>query len=142
MHRLRRLVTIFVLALGALLAVWFAVWLLVAVFTASPGIDNDETLAMLHCQQLAYAANAYLNHPANPDHKLPTSIGDLTHPPWGGPSLYKGVAEKPLDPWGGSFRMEQRQMTDGTPCVIFWTVKPDGTRISQFGIGRLAEPGW
>jgi hypothetical protein len=130
------LVSTLVLATGSLLVVW----LLVAIFTASPGIDSKETVAMLACRDLAHAAEVYRDHPANSGHQIPTSVDDLIHPPWGGPSMYPKEAGEPRDPWGGSYRMEQPGMPDGTPGILVWTVKPDGMKISQFGIGRLAEP--
>jgi hypothetical protein len=113
---------------------------LFGVMSASPGIDAKASKSQLTCQELAFAADAYMNQPANPDHQLPTCVGDLIHPPWGGPSLYRHGAEEPRDPWGNPFRMEHRQMPDGSRYLLFWAAKPDGTRISQFGIGRTAEP--
>jgi general secretion pathway protein G len=106
-----------------------------------PGSDAGETKAVLICKNLAYAAEAYLDHPANTDRRLPDRVGDLFRPPWGGPSLYRDGAEEPLDPWDNPFRMEHRRTPDGTDYLLIWTAKPDGTKISQFGVGRMADPG-
>jgi hypothetical protein len=105
-----------------------------------PGVDAEVSKARLICAGLAMAADEYANHPANPDHRPPGRVGDLFHPPWGGPSLYRHSAEEPLDPWGSPFRMERRKMPNGGEGFVFWTAKPDGTRISQFGVGPSAEP--
>jgi hypothetical protein len=104
--------------------------------------DVHEMKVQLACKQLVFAAEAYRDHPANPGHQFPTGVADLIHPAWGGPSLDKYGEEEPHDPRGNPFRLEHRRTPDGTPSLVVWTAKPDGTRISQFGVGPLAEPRW
>jgi len=108
----------------------------------SPGMDADVMKTHLACKNLAAATELYQDHSANPDHRLPSRVGDLIHPPWGGPSLYRDATEEPLDPWGNPFRMDHSRTPDGTDYILVWTAKPDGTRITQFGIGPRAEPKW
>jgi general secretion pathway protein G len=104
--------------------------------------DGEVARSVILCKHLSDAVEAYVNHPANTDHRLPSRVADLIHPPWGGPSLYRDGAEEPLDPWGNPFRLEHRRTRDGEDVVLVWTAKPDGTKISQFGVGQSAEPRW
>jgi len=117
-----------------------AIFLFLVVVTATTDTDGKAIQTHLLCKELASAAEAYKDHPENPGRRLPSSLGDLFHPPWGGPSLYKYGAEEPRDSWENPFRTEPRQMPDGRDYLFVWTEKPDGTKISQFGVGLLAEP--
>jgi hypothetical protein len=129
-----------VLVLGT--AVAYVGLIVLAIYSYRPGIDVKETRSLFTCKDLAKAVDVYVDHPANTDHRLPGRVAELIHPPWGGPSLYRDGAEEPLDPWGNPFRLEHRRTLDGEDIVLVWTAKPDGTRISQFGVGQSAEPRW
>jgi hypothetical protein len=100
MRRLRWLGWSLLVAPGIL----FTLWCLAAVLFTSRGTDAKEMRALLACKELEVAAEAYRNHTANPDHQPPMSVGDVIHPPWGGPSLYRHGDEEPRDPWGNPFR--------------------------------------
>ena len=111
----------------------------VAVLRCRPGADTTVSHAQVVCKDLSDSVEAYIAHPSNRDHRLPSRLDDLFHPPWGGPSLYRGLAEEPRDAWGNPFQMERRQLSDGSEYILIWTVTPDGTTISQFGIGPNAQ---
>ena len=92
------------------------------------------------CKHLDQAIEQYIGHPANPRHELPDSLDDLDHPPWGGPSLHPlGDTSRP-DPWGKPYQMESATKSNGDKYIIVKTTAPDGTPISQFGIGPGAKP--
>jgi hypothetical protein len=105
---------------------------------ASP--DTKELKAHLGCQSLAYACEAYRDHERNEKHEFPRALGDLLHPPWGGSTFLKSGEADLVDPWGSQFQLEQREFADGTKFVLIRTKSPDGTPITQFGIGQNAEP--
>jgi hypothetical protein len=96
---------------------------------------------MLKCKALEQAAEAYHIHTENTKKEYPHSFDDLLQPPWGGPSLLKNGRDDLLDPWGNPFQMEVRTKSDGeTRYILITTVAPDGTPISQYGIGKKSEP--
>lgn len=106
------------------------------------GDDTMRGRAHFACGLLAQASEAYRDDPANPKHELPRTLNDLCQPPWGGPGFLKRGLADLHDPWGGPYQLEHRKTTDGRDYVLISTTAPDGTRISQFGFGRNAEPRW
>jgi hypothetical protein len=106
--------------------------------------ESKKELARLSCRWLSRALEEYANSPRNPGttkaERLPTSIVDLTKPPFGGPPFLKDALEAVTDPWNKPCQFEQRVRKDGTTYILIHTAAPDGTPISQFGIGPTATP--
>jgi|GEM_PF-1491986 len=108
--------------------------------------DAKKSKAQLGCQSIATAIEAYMNSPQNPgrdltdDQKMPSSPADLVQPPFGGPSFLRNGQQDILDPWGKQYQMQQHTRQDGTMYMLVTTVAPDGTQISQFGVGPNAIP--
>lgn len=55
--------------------------------------------------------------------------------PFGGSSFLRHGAEGLIDPWEKRYEMERQQKPDGTAFILVKTTAPDGTLITQFGIG-------
>ena len=53
--------------------------------------------------------------------------------------LKNGIADL-VDPWGKTYRLSFRRGGDDSESPLITTTAPDGTRMSQFGIGDAAEP--
>jgi general secretion pathway protein G len=102
--------------------------------------DARKSKAHLTASSLSQACEAYHINPANPDGSYPGSVQDLLHPPFGGSSYLKNGEQDLLDPWNRPFTLEQRTKSDNTVYILVWTTAPDGTKISNFGIGPKAEP--
>ena len=114
---------------------------ILAVLTASSsGSSSKVTKAHLGCQNLAQVSEAYREHEGNGKREFPRDLSDLHRPPWGGPSLLRHGEEELVDPWGNRYQIEQRRFSDGTEFILVRTTAPDGVPISQFGIGKNAEP--
>jgi hypothetical protein len=129
----------FLIRLTLPIALYIGVFWFVAV-SSSDGSDSKLIRAQLGCKHLGVVVEAYQQDPNNVDQRLPENIGDLSNPPWGGPSFHRDGEPEPLDPWGNQYRMEKKLRTDGTAYLFIWTESPDGVKISQFGIGDSAEP--
>ena len=106
-----------------------------ALFLTSRGVDSKQCESQLGCQSVATAFESYVEHSANARHELPTTLNDLAHPPFGGPAFLRNGEADLLDPWGKPYEMERRQWKDGAEFILVKTTAPDGTPISQFGIG-------
>ena len=104
--------------------------------------DAKKTKAHLGCKAVATAIESYTSNAANPTSTPPQQPGELIQPSFGGPSLLRNGEADLLDPWNKQYVFEQAQRTDGTEYVIVYTTAPDGTKISQFGIGPAATPTW
>jgi hypothetical protein len=78
----------------------------------------------------------------DPEGSPPNSLNELLQPPFGGPSLLEGGADSLIDPWGQQYQMRLDIRPDGTDYVLVYTITPDGTMISQYGIGERAMPKW
>ncbi len=104
--------------------------------------NAKKTKAHLGCKGLDTAIQAYIMNPANPGNSMPSQLTDLIQPQFGGQSLLKNGGQDLQDPWGHQYQTSMGQHNDGTQYVLVSTTAPDGTQISQFGIGPLAQPQW
>jgi hypothetical protein len=129
---------------------WVVVWLLVALLVGGwfllPGVQHThvkKSKAHLGAKALAMAIDVYVNNPSSMDIAFPTSLNDLLHSPaHEGRSLLRNGIGDLLDPWGQPYQMRRAQRADGREYAIVFTTAPDGTPISQFGIGEAATPKW
>lgn len=101
--------------------------------------EAKKTKAQLGCQQLATAIDFYIHSPSSQRSQLRT-LNELDQPPSGGPSLLRNGPADLLDPWGNPYQMELKKFADGREYYLITTTAPDGTPISQFGIGPNAAP--
>jgi hypothetical protein len=127
------------------LALWVALSLLLGIlggfviltaFSCDSGFDAKKCKAQLECQSLATAIEAYGNDPKNTKEELPRTPTDLVQPPWGGSSFLRDGERDLQDPWGNPYQFERVTRKDGTEYILVKTTTPDGTPISQFGIGE------
>jgi general secretion pathway protein G len=102
--------------------------------------DARKSRAHLAAQSLSQACEAYHINPANSDGTYPNSLQDLLTPPFGGSSYLKNGQQDLVTPWNQQFALEQKTKSDNTVYMLVWTTAPDGTKISNFGIGPKAEP--
>jgi len=89
---------------------------------------------------LAKAIKVYCELPDNKQGTLPTVPRDLPQPPWGGQTLLENGEADLIDPWGRPYEFEFRTLPDATRFILVRTTAPDGTPITQYGIGPNAEP--
>jgi general secretion pathway protein G len=101
--------------------------------------DARKNQALLRAQSLAQACESYNINPAN-DNGYPQSLNELLTPPFGGPSFLKNGVKDLQTPWNQPFNYEQRPRQDQTVVPYISTNAPDGTLISNFGIGDKATP--
>jgi hypothetical protein len=90
----------------------------------------------LHLRSLATKVEAYVMCEANKKHEFPSRPNDLVKPPFSGTSFLHDGERELIDLWGKPFQFERRRSADGTEYILIWTTAPDGTPISQFGIGE------
>ena len=102
--------------------------------------DTKRVAAMAGCKNIATAVEAFTTNPANPDGTIPRELGDLVRPPFGGPSFLRNGAADLLDPWGHPYTMSVRRRDNGAEYTLIGTTAPDGTPISQYGIGEESVP--
>jgi general secretion pathway protein G len=102
--------------------------------------EKRKACSHLGCRSVAMAVEAYIHNEANKNHEFPRTLDDLIHPPFGGPPFLRNGNEDLLDCWGKPYEMERVRKADGTEYVLVKTTAPDGTSISQFGIGPSAQP--
>src|SRR5687768_1103863 len=101
-------------------------------------LEEQKKSASEQCQQIAVVV-AYHNWPLGSEHPAPPTRVVLVHPVGGGPAFLRDGDAELLDPWGKPYRMESVRQSDGTVIILITTSAPDGTPISQFGIGRNAQ---
>lgn len=103
--------------------------------------DARKTRAHLGAKTLSTAIDTYIANVANGNNDPPSSLQDLLTPPFGGPSFLRNGSEDLKTPWNGQqYEMEQATRSDGTTYYLVWTKAPDGTEISNFGIGPQSRP--
>jgi general secretion pathway protein G len=104
--------------------------------------DARKSQAQLQCKGLSQAAEAYMIHPANTGGAQPT-LQDLATPSFGTSFLKNGQADL-NSPWptsSATYILEFRTARDGITLIPFvYITAPDGTQISQYGIGNNAQP--
>ena len=130
------------------------VWVGIAVcitliLLASVALDTakeKKRRAHEQCKQIAFAAHAYYWSPWSPgsaeDEALRyPSLHDLVQPRRGGPSYLQNGDADTIDPWGKPIQFQiQVDPDDRLISVFVSTTAPDGTPISQHGIGPNAAP--
>lgn len=102
--------------------------------------EAKRNTALLGCKSISIAVDAYRLSPSNPDGSLPSAPTDLVNPPFGGPSFLRNGQKDLLDPWGNPYQFKLQTRKDGVEVVLISTTAPDGTPISQHGIGEKATP--
>lgn len=126
--------------LGASILLLAVSGVILTVLTSQPSVGDRKSSAQLGCKSLETAIEAYIQDKANPKQEFPTTPNDLFEPLFGGtPFLRNGQADL-LDPWGKPYEFERARRFDGTEYILVKTTAPDGTPISQFGIGKNAKP--
>jgi general secretion pathway protein G len=106
--------------------------------------EAKKSKAQLGCQSLATAIEAYQMSASNSgvteQEKMPSGPQDLVTVPFGGPSFLRNGQTDTLDPWGKQYQFDQRTRPDNTMYILVHTTAPDGTPISQLGIGPNSQP--
>jgi general secretion pathway protein G len=107
--------------------------------------EARKSKAQLGCTTLDKAIKTYVMSSSNPgvteEEKLPTSPQDLVTPFGTNTSYLDNGPADTVDPWGKPYQFERRTRSDGqTMFILVHTTAPDGTPISQFGIGPNANP--
>lgn len=103
-----------------------------------------KELALAGCKRLAKAIEDYQTSDRNPgttaDERFPLDPNHLDKPPFGGPSFLPNGAADFFDPWGKPYQFQLRARADGTTYVLVFTLSPDATPISQFGMYEDSAP--
>ena len=109
--------------------------------------NHDKRRAHKQCKDIAMAVEAYTPSSASPGSIEEMrrwgqlTLKDLARPPHGGPSLLRNGDADLIDPWGKPFQLQLHHDEDGRiVSVLVSTTAPDGTPISQHGIGPDAAP--
>ncbi len=101
--------------------------------------EAKKSKAQLGCKSIETAIEAYQTSNQNPglndDERMPQDISNLYNVPFGGQSFLKDGASNTVDPWGKPYQFERRSRADGSAYILVYTTAPDGTPISQYGIG-------
>jgi general secretion pathway protein G len=105
--------------------------------------EAKKSKAQLGCQSIATAIEAYQTSNSNPgvtdDERMPQDLSNLYNPPpeFGGGSFLRNGQADTIDPWGKPYQFARQPRADGTMYILVHTSAPDGTPISQFGIGPV-----
>lgn len=102
--------------------------------------DARKSRAHLAAQSLAQACESYHINPGNTDGSYPQALNQLVTPPFGGVSYVKGGQQDLMTPWNQEFIYEVKTKSDNSLYPLIYTVAPDGTKVSNFGIGDKAVP--
>jgi general secretion pathway protein G len=107
--------------------------------------EAKKSKAHLGCQSIAQAIEAYTHSAQNPgivdEEKLPQDASNLYNVPFGGASFLRNGEADTYDPWGKQYQFQRHVRQDGTMYLLVYTTAPDGTPISQHGIGaQNAQP--
>jgi hypothetical protein len=102
--------------------------------------DGKKAKAQLVCKALANACEAYQTDPQNQNLLPPQRLTDLLDLPDRRFAYVKGGFGAIVDPWGKEYQLELLKHSDGSVGALIKTAAPDGTPISQFGIGDAAKP--
>jgi general secretion pathway protein G len=101
--------------------------------------DARKNQALLRAQSLGQACESFNLNSAN-DTGYPQALNALLQPPFGGPSFLKNGEKDLMDPWNKPYNYEIVTRADQTQAPLISTTAPDGTLISNFGIGDKARP--
>jgi general secretion pathway protein G len=109
--------------------------------------NQKKSRAHEQCKYLAKAVKVYTRPPgwspgslAELQMRDSATLNDLVHPPFGGPSWLENGEADLIDPWGNPYQMERAKKPNGDEYIIVKTTAPDGTPITQFGIGPDLVP--
>jgi general secretion pathway protein G len=106
--------------------------------------EAKKSKAQLGCQSISQAIEAYQvsasNNGQTDQERMPTDISNLYNPPFGGTSFLRNGQADTFDPWGKAYQFQPHTRQDGTMYILVHTTAPDGTQISQHGIGPNAQP--
>ncbi len=102
-------------------------------------LEAQKRAATKGCLLIAQAIDAYTTNPANDRQEPPTALADLVRPAFGGRSFLRNNESDLKDPWGKPYAAERRIHADGTEYAFVTTEAPDGTPISQFGMGSASR---
>jgi general secretion pathway protein G len=103
-------------------------------------MDAKKSRAHLGCKNIDQAIESFMANTANPNGVPPQGLQELLQPHFGGQSLLRNGQADLIDPWGQQYQTQIAQRADGTEYILVMTTAPDGTPISQFGIGNFADP--
>lgn len=113
--------------------------LVVSILRAS-ALNEKKRRAQAGCVMLYKAVSAYSissRSPGTADEEIwPRSLSDLVSTP--ATSFLLNGLDDLIDPWGQQYRYESTPQPNGERTVLVSTTAPDGTLISQHGIGREA----
>lgn len=106
--------------------------------------EARKSKAQLGCATIDKAIKAYTLSSANPglteEDKLPQGPQDLIQPFGSASSLLENGVSDITDPWGKQYQFKKEYRADQSPYIIVYTTAPDGTTISQYGIGANSQP--
>ncbi len=97
--------------------------------------EAQKIKAQLGCVTLDKAIQKYTKNEANTKHELPNTLRDLVDPPIGSGSFLENEGRDLIDPWDKPYQMERARRSDGTEYILVKTTAPNGTLITQYGIG-------
>ncbi|HJZ58221.1 MAG TPA: type II secretion system protein GspG [Gemmataceae bacterium] len=100
--------------------------------------DARKSKAQLGCQGLMTAIEAFHVNP-NSGGAYPDGLQQLVSPPWGGTSFLKDPQADLTDPWGNHYQIQMITGNDGAETPVVFTRAPDGTPISNYGIGPASR---
>ena len=99
------------------------------------GGPTNKDVARSGCGTLAKACDAFQQSTLNPNGSPPRTLDELHRPPWGGGTFLPDGEHNLRDPWGNPYLMQPRTRADGLPYLLIVSIAPDGTLISQCGVG-------
>ena len=94
---------------------------------------DEIQLAVLKCQTIAKAVDAYLLDPKNALEDSPLDLTKLS-------PEYIRHDDDLLDPWGKPLQIAVYDRKDGVERLLIFTTSPARVRISQYGVGELSNP--
>lgn len=109
--------------------------LALCVLLPKPLIHSKKEFACGGCGTLAKSCDAFQQSALNPNGSPPRTLGELHRPPWGGGTFLPDGEHNLRDPWGNPYLMQPRTRADGLPYLLIVSIAPDGTLISQCGVG-------
>jgi general secretion pathway protein G len=114
--------------------------------TAAMILDYEKKKAHRGCVSLGTAIEAYSQSAQNPNRdgpeetRLPSQLRELVSPPFGGPAFLRCGGCDLRNPWGKPYEIERLTPPKNDAHILIKTTAPDGTLITQFGIGPDAIP--
>lgn len=117
----------------------------VLILLAAGAIDTareKKRRAREQCEHIAHAVKYYYHSTASPaseEDLRPPTLHDLVRPHGCSVSLLANGDADTIDPWGKPYQLQIQVDPEGRfLSVLVSTTAPDGTPITQFGIGRNA----